>query len=148
MPGFPNLIKLGTGRKGYLYFSNPARKRGVRAQGQVGVVILVHFPLFIFQIVRPKIRGSDVVVAGLSFIERESDDNRVREMFVGNCIDWMKKGRSRWPRPRSPFITDCVWLRVPEDYFRWEDNRSALPSVFLTASLREAGPYFEKYIVK
>jgi len=58
------------------------------------VLVLVHFPLLIFQALMLKIRGSGVVVAGLSIIERESDGNRVLELPVGNDIDWMKKGRS------------------------------------------------------
>ena len=38
---------------------------------QLGVVVLVHFLLLIYQSLMPNLRGSGVVVAGLAFIERE-----------------------------------------------------------------------------
>jgi len=51
-------------------FTPPVRW-GVRTHGHCGIVELVHFGLYIFQPLMPEIRGSGVVVAGLSFIERE-----------------------------------------------------------------------------
>jgi hypothetical protein len=47
------------------------------------VVVFVHLSLLIIQVVRPQYRRGGVGVAGFSFIERESDENRVRGMSVG-----------------------------------------------------------------
>lgn len=53
-------------------------------------MVLVHLQSLIPQIFIREIRGGGMVVAGLSFIERESDENRVLGMAVGgneeDCI--------------------------------------------------------------